>query len=158
MWQNVNAAANFCANKKLNLEEALGWVQTLIDGNVKYFPIYSAKANVLNAMDKKADADAVMKEAINLPDATAGQITNYGRTLITQKRNQDAMVVFETNFKRYPKEVMALMGMARGYSANGDSKKALKFAQDAFKLETNPAAKTNIDGLVKKLEKGESIN
>ena len=39
-----------------------------------------------------------------------------------------------------------------------DNKKALKFAQDAFKLETNAAAKTAIDGLVKKLEKGESIN
>ncbi len=157
-WQNVVSAANFCASKKTNLDEALGWVQSLIDRKVIYYPIYFSKANLLNAMDKKAEADAVMKEAINLPDATAGQITNYGRSLITQKRNQEAMTVFETNYKRYPKEVMAMMGMARGYSAMGDSKKALKFAQEALKAETNPAAKTSIDGMVKKLEKGESIN
>lgn len=157
-WLNGVAAINFCANKKINLEEALGWAQSYLDRNIKYFPIYQAKGNVLAAMDKKVEAEAVMKEAINLPDATAGQISNYGRSLITQTRAKDAMVVFEIGFKRYPTAVAALMGMARGYSANGDSKKALKFAQDALKLETNAAAKTSIDGLIKKLEKGESIN
>ena len=157
-WLNGVAAINFCANKKINLEEALGWAQSYLDRNIKYFPIYQAKGNVLAAMDKKVEAEAVMKEAINLPDATAGQISNYGRSLITQTRAKDAMVVFEIGFKRYPTAVAALMGMARGYSANGDSKKALKFAQDALKLETNAAAKTSIDGLIKKLEKGEPIN
>ncbi len=157
-WQNGVTGINFCASKKLNLEEALGWAQNYIDRSIKYFPIYQAKANVLTAMNKTADADAVMKDAINLPDATSGQISSYGRTLVTQKRAKDAMLVFETAYKRYPTAVAALTGMARGYSANGDTKKALKFAQDALKLETNPAAKTNIEGMIKKLEKGESIN
>jgi tetratricopeptide (TPR) repeat protein len=157
-WQNAVAAANFCAGKKVNLDEAQGWMQSFIDRGVKYFPILAAQGNIQAAMSKKEDADATMKEAINLPDATPGQITNYGRTLITQSRAKDAMVVFETCFKRYPTAPIALTGMARGYSANGDAKKALKFAQDAYKLETNPQVKTTIDGLVKKLEKGESIN
>lgn len=159
-WQNAVAAANFCANKKINLEEALGWTNAFINPprNVKYFPLFNSKGNVLAAMGKKDDADAVMKEAINLPDATAGQIVNYGRTLITQTRPKDAMVVFETGLKRYPTSSAALVGMARGYSANGDNKKALKFAQDALKIEVDPAAKTTIDGIVKKLEKGEAIN
>ena len=50
------------------------------------------------------------------------------------------------------------MGMARARSANGDSKKALKFAQDALRAETNAQAKTQIEDAIKKLEKGESIN
>lgn len=159
-WQNAVAAANFCANKKINLDEALGWVNAFINPprNVKYFPLYNSKGNVLTAMGKKEEADAVMKEAINLPDATAGQIVNYGRNLITQTRPKDAMVVFEAGYKRYPTASVALMGMARGYSANGDNKKALKFAQDALKAETDPAGKATIDGMVKKLEKGEAIN
>ena len=159
-WQNAVAAANFCANNKINLEEALGWVNAFINPprNVKYFPLFNSKGNVLAAMGKKDDADIVMKEAINLPDATIGQIANYGSVLIKQTRPKDAMVVFETGFKRYPTSSVALMGMARGYSANGDIKKALKFAQDALKIETDPAAKTTIDGMVKKLEKGEAIN
>jgi tetratricopeptide (TPR) repeat protein len=158
MWTNGVAAANFCANNKVNLEEALTWVQTYIDRGIKYFPIYNAKGNVLNAMNKTAEADATMKEAINLGDATAGQIVAYGRSLITQKRPKDAMPVFELAYKRYPTVPVALVGMARGYSANGDNKKALKFAQDAAKLETNAANKATIDDLVKKLEKGEAIN
>jgi tetratricopeptide (TPR) repeat protein len=157
-WLNGVGAANFCATKKLNLEEAQGWMQSFIDRGIKYFPIYQAKANVLAAREKKDEADVVMKEAVNLPDATAAQITNYGRTLIGQNRAKEALVVFETAYKRFPTVAVSLVAMARGYSALGDSKKALKFAQDAFKLETNPAAKTTIDGLVKKLEKGESIN
>ncbi|MFN7491877.1 MAG: DUF2911 domain-containing protein [Cyclobacteriaceae bacterium] len=157
-WQNGVAAINFCASKKLNLEEALGWAQNYIDRNIKYFPIYQAKASVLTAMNKAADADGVIKEAILLPDANAGQITSYGRFLISQNKAKEAMSVFETAYKRFPTAVAALTGMARGFSANGDSKKALKFAQEALKAETNPAVKTNIDAMIKKLEKGESIN
>ena len=159
-WQNAVSAANFCAGKKINLEEAMGWLNAFINPprSVKYFPLYASKGNVLGAMSKKDEADAMMKEAINLPDATANQITGYGRLLISQKREKDALPVFETAMKRFPGNSTALIGMARGWSANGDSKKALKFAQDALKAETDPAAKTTIDGLVKKLEKGEAIN
>jgi tetratricopeptide (TPR) repeat protein len=157
-WLNGVAAINFCANKKINLDEALGWAQLYLDRNIKYFPIYQAKGNVLAAMDKKADADAVMNEAINLPDATAAQIVAYGRNLITQKREKEAMPVFEVAFKRYPTVPVAIVGMARGYSANGDHKKTLKFLQDGLKVETVAANKTTIEGLIKKAEKGEGIN
>lgn len=157
-WINGVSAVNFCANKKLNLEEALGWAQGYLDRNIKYFPIYNAKGNVLAAMGKQADADAVMKEAINLPDATVNQIVNYGRTLISQKREKDALPVFEIAFKRFATNSTALTGMARGYSATGDHKKALKFLQDALKAETVAASKTALEGLIKKAEKGESIN
>lgn len=159
-WQNAVSAANWCATKKVNLEEALGWVSAFTNPprNVKYYPLYQSKGNVLAAMGKTAEADAVMKEAINLPDATAQQITGYGRSLLAQKREKDAMVVFETNYKRYPTATAALMGMSRGHAANGDFKKALKFAQDAMKVEQDPGTKTNIDGMIKKLEKGEAIN
>lgn len=157
-WQNGVSAINFCASKKINLEEALGWSQGYIDRNIKYYPIYQAKGNVLNAMNKQAESDALMKEAINLPDATVGQIVAYGRVLISQKREKDSMPVFETALKRFPGNASALVGMSRGYSAIGDNKKALKFMQDALKAETNPAAKVNIESMVKKLEKSEAIN
>src|SRR5258707_481191 len=99
-WQNAVTAANFCATKKANLEEALGWLNSFLNPprSVKYFPLYNSKGNVLTAMGKTSEADALMKEAINLPDATAGQIAGYGRALITQSRAKDAMVVFEVGF------------------------------------------------------------
>lgn len=157
-WLNVVQAANFCATKKLNLEEADKWLQTLIDNNIKYFPVYNSKANVQVAAGKQADADATMQTAINLPDATAGQITNYGRTLITNTKPKEAMAVMQVAYKRYPESSAALAGMSRGYVANGDNKNALKFMQNAYKVETNANVKTQIDGLVKRIEKGENIN
>ncbi len=157
-WLNVVAAANFCTTKKLNLEEALGWVQSLIDRNIKYFPIYNSKGNVLAAMGKQAEADAVMLEAINLPDANPAQITNYGRSLIGQKRNKEALAVFQAGDKKFPGNSITLLGLARGYSAMGDHKQALKYAQAALKAESNAATKTSIEGMIKKLEKGEGIN
>lgn len=159
-WQNAVAAANYCATKKTNLDEALGWINAFTNPprNAKYYPLYQSKGNVLAAMGKQAEADAIMKDAINLGDATAGQMVGYGRLLITQNRPKDAMPVFEAAFKRYPTASVSLMGMARGYVANSDNKKALKFAQDAYKIETDANTKTTIDGLVKRIEKGEDIN
>ena len=159
-WQNAASAAGFCATKKINMEEALGWLNAFINPprSLKYFQLYNTKGNVLSAMGKKEEADAVMKEAINLADATVNQVTNYGKGLITQKREKEALPVFETAMKRFPANATALIGMARGWSANGDNKKALKFAQEALKAETDVAAKSTIDGLIKKIEKGESIN
>lgn len=157
-WQNAVQAANFCANKKMNLEEAQGWVQSFIDRNVKYYPIYQAKANVQAAAGKQADADATMKEAINLPDATANQIMNYGRMLIRQSRAKEAMAIMELANKRFPNNSSALIGMAFAYDANGDKKNALKFAQNALKAEATPQGKAQIEALIAKLQKGESIN
>ena len=41
-------------------------------------------------------------EEYKKPDATVGQITNYGRTLITQKREKDALPVLEGALKKFP--------------------------------------------------------
>jgi hypothetical protein len=68
------------------------------------------------------------------------------------------MVVFEGANKRFPNNSAALLGMAYGYDANGDKKNALKFAQNALKVETTPQGKTTIEAAIKKLEAGESIN
>lgn len=121
-WINGVSAVNFCASKKMNLDEALGWAQNYIDRNIKYYPIYQAKANVLAAMGKQTEADAVMKEALALNDATAAQMVGYGRNLITQKREKEALPVFEAALKKFPGNPTALTGLARGYSATGDHK------------------------------------
>jgi hypothetical protein len=157
-WINGVSAANFCATKKINLPEAEGWMQGFIDRGVKYFPIYNAKANVQAAAGKQAEADATMKEAIALPDATAGQIVNYGRQLIRQSRPKDATAVMDAAAKRFPGNATAMMGQAYAFDANGDKKNALKFAQNAAKTETNAQIKPQFEAAVAKLNKGESIN
>lgn len=157
-WQNVVSAASFCASKKRNLDEALVWVESLINSNLRNFQIYTTKINILAAMGKTDEANLLMDEAINLPDASAQQLTIYGRSLITEGKTKEAFKVFETSYKRYPETSAARMGLARGYSALGDQKKALKFAQSALKVETNERIRISIEGSIKKLEQGEGIN
>ena len=51
-WQNAVAAANFCATKKMNLDEALGWLNAFINPprNIKYFPLFKdRKSTRLNS-------------------------------------------------------------------------------------------------------------
>lgn len=159
-WQNLMSAANWCAARKLNLEEALGWSNRVINQmGQKNFPAYQTKANVLVAMGKQDDANTVLEEAIKFPDANANQINNYGRQLIAQKKADKALEVFKYNAERFPTNTFVVkQGLARGYSAKGDYKTALKYANEALAAAPNPGAKTMIEGLVKKLEAGQDVN
>lgn len=48
--------------------------------------------------------------------------------------------------------------MARGYSAIGDFKKALTYAQKALPQAPNKINKDNLENLVEKLKEGKDIN
>ena len=50
------------------------------------------------------------------------------------------------------------MGLARGYSATGDYKKALDYLKKAEAQAPDPANKGNIDRLIPVLEQGKDIN
>jgi hypothetical protein len=50
------------------------------------------------------------------------------------------------------------MGMARGYSATGNYKKSLEFAQKALAQAPDPVNKLNIENSIKKLQEGKDIN
>ena len=70
-WQN---AAQFCADNKINLEEALQWADKAINGPFRGatiahedFSTLSTKAAVLEAMGRESDADALMEKAMQLP-------------------------------------------------------------------------------------------
>jgi len=157
-WQNWVQAANYCAIKKINLDEAMSWLDTYLNRGLKYYSLLESKSNVLVAMGKQEDAAATMREAIGLSDATVIQIDRYGRALIEQGRFKEALEVFEINLKRYAAHAISRMGMAYGHSAFGDYKKALKFAKDALSVETNSARKAIIESAIKKLEHAQDIN
>jgi tetratricopeptide (TPR) repeat protein len=158
VWQNWVQAANYCASKKINLDEAFSWLENYLNQGLKYFTLLQSKGNVLIAMGRQQEADEIMREAIKLPDASARQITNYGRTLLSQSRAKEAMEVLEFNWKRYSSQSAAAMGMAYGYSATGDFKKAIRFAKDAYANESNSLLKSNIEVAIDMLANGKDIN
>jgi hypothetical protein len=131
------AAAQFCAQNKINLDEALRWADNAISGNFigrEEFSSLQTKAMVLSAMGKDSEADVIMDKAVKLPTATMLDVHQYGRSLITAGKNQKALEIFKFNKQRNPDDKFTThVGLARGYAATGDKKNAIKHWEVAIK-------------------------
>jgi len=132
-YQNWQTAAQFCADHKINLEEALVWANKAISepfrnaaqGREDFFTLRT-KAAVLRAMGRDTEADTVMDKAAGMPDATVMGVHQYGASLITAGKNAKAMEIFKMNRQRHPEDTfVTYVGLARGYTAIGDTKNAI---------------------------------
>ncbi len=161
--QGWATAATYCANNNVNLEEALVWADNAISMpfvGQKTFNNLTTKAAVLRALKRDDEANKVMDEAIRMPGATVFQIHGYGRQLLTQGKKDEAMKVFQYNAETFPNTWPVNVGLARGYSALGEYKKALKHAKLA---QANVPAGDQLNtgsvaSMIEKLGKGEDIN
>jgi hypothetical protein len=153
---NWIAAAQFCAQNKINLEEGLVWAETAVTGQ-RNFNTLSTKAQVLMALGRPADASTVMDEAVKLPDANVQAIHQYGRSLLAGGDSKKALEIFQYNFKTHPEEKFTtFVGLARGYTATGDKKNAIKNWEIAIKnIPDNQKQNLALyEGEVKKLKEG----
>jgi len=158
--RNYATAAAFCARNKINLEEALSWADQAMNaglGGAEDMTTMSTKSDVLRAMGRDAEADALMDKAIKSPTATAMAIHQYARGLLAAGKKEKAMEIFLYNAKAHPEEKFTPnVGLARGYTAMGDKKNAIKYWELAIKnIPDNQ--KQNIafyEGELKKLKDG----
>jgi tetratricopeptide (TPR) repeat protein len=136
-YRNYAAAAQFCAQNKINLNEALTWADQAISMpfiGQEDFSTLQTKAAVLTAMNKTAEADAVMTKAINHPTANVQAVHQYGRSLLGEGKKEKALEVFKLNKQRHPEDTFTTyVGLARGFSAVGDKKNAIKNWELAIK-------------------------
>ena len=86
------------------------------------------------------------------------QLHNYARQLLQQKKTKEALEIFKTNFQKNPNQFTTLMGLTRGYSANGDFKSALKYANQALALAPDTNNKNNVSTMIDKLKAGKDAN
>jgi len=151
-------ATQYCFSKNINLEEALTWSIRAINGfqGQKTFITLRNLATAYEKLNRIPEADSTMAEALTI--ATANQYTAYGRQLITQKRADKAMEVFIASQKRYGDVAGVNNGLMSGYSAKGDFKKAIVYAEKAMAQATGDAAKKQIEGFIAKLKEGKDIN
>ncbi|WP_420150290.1 DUF2911 domain-containing protein [Spirosoma sp.] len=158
-WDAYQQAAAYLADRKTNLEEALRWADYSINGQFvgeKNFNTLSTKARILAMMNRTAEADALMKEA--LPMATMQQTYAYGRQLITQKKPKEALELFQELAKKYPDVFMSNMGLMRAYSAVGDYKTAANWGRKALAQAPDVNNKANIERLLQLLAQGKDVN
>lgn len=158
-WMGWNQAAQWCLQNKVNYEEALKWADSasgpLFGGN-NQFQTLATKAQLLAALNRNEESAAVMKTA--MPLASVTELHQYGRQLIGEKKPQEALAVFKMNAARNPKQFTTYVGLARGYSAVGDYKSALKYAQLALPLAPESLNKGNVEMMIQKLSAGKDIN
>ncbi len=158
IWQSWDQAAQWCVQYNTNLEEALLWTDSSTNGGFggeKSFQAWSTRAQVLQKLGKGAEAAAVMQKA--LPLGSMNDLHQYARQLLGMKLSKMAFDVFKTNFEKYPNEFTTLMGMTRGYSATGDYKNALKYANLALPLAPTQQ-KAGVQNMIDKLKDGKDIN
>ncbi|MEQ9402132.1 MAG: DUF2911 domain-containing protein [Cyclobacteriaceae bacterium] len=161
-FANYQAAANYASGVGAH-DKAIAWADAAISApffGQKNFGTMQTKAGVLRAAGKNDEAFAVMDEAIKLPGANALAIHGYGRQLIAAGEKEKALEVFKYNQKTNKGAWPTNYGLARGYSAVGDYKQALKYLQLAkANVPANDAQNGPIiDQNIEKLKKGEDIN
>jgi tetratricopeptide (TPR) repeat protein len=148
-----STAANYFINKKINLDEALAWSQRA--ASFKSFSTLNTLGTAYTMLNKLKEADSAMNEALVF--ANAGQFLNYGRSLITAKRLDRALEVFNASQKKNGDVLQVNGGFMSYYSAKGDFKKALEYANKALTQAPEPQ-KATINAMIAKLKEGKDIN
>ncbi|MES2881972.1 MAG: DUF2911 domain-containing protein [Bacteroidota bacterium] len=158
--QGLNIAANWSLQNNYGLDKALEWATLAsgpnFPGDPTSFAALTTKANILDKLKRPDEAATVIKAA--LPFGNTGQLQQLGRQLLTAKKSQAAMEVFQFNYNKNPNQFVALVGMARGLSGAGEYAKALEFANKALPLAPNDANKQAVQGMIAKLQEGKVIN
>ncbi len=136
-YQNWITAANFCVQYNINLDEALTWADAAISATFvgeENFNSLQTKANVLYALKRNTEGDATMDIAIKHPTANVAAIHQYARSLLSKGDTKKALEVFKYNQKQHPEDKFTTnVGLARGYTAAGDKKNAIKHWELAIK-------------------------
>lgn len=156
-WPSLVQAATYCLETSHDLNQGLIWADQAINARYigqKNFQTLSTKAAVLTALNKPDEAKVLMTEA--MPLGTLNELHQYGRSLLAQKRNQEAYAVFKTNYDKNPNQFTTNLGMSRALVALGKPKDALPYLQAALPQAPNALNKTNVEAMIKAINEGKS--
>lgn len=151
---NMVQYATYLAEHNTELETALA----NINGAARSMPGLNTalvKAEILEKMGRKQSADSVRLAAIAA--GSAQEVHNYARGLLREGKTQEAYATFQANYKHYPNTYTTCVGMARGCSAVGRTKEALKYANQALPMAPDEANKKAVAEMIGKLKEGKEI-
>lgn len=159
-WQNWVDAASYALQARRTadaLELADAAVNRRFVGQ-ENFQTLSVLAMAQEAAGRTAEAQATREKAINHRTAGPVEIHAYGRQLLNQGKKEEALRIWEMNAKRNPNVWPVNVGLARGYSAVGRYKDALKYAKLAAAQAPDEQNKRVLEAGIKKLEQGKDMN
>jgi hypothetical protein len=153
-WEGWDDAAGYFLANKINLDEALKYEDLSIQAEERYDNVMN-KSHILDAMGRKQDAEVARNKALGM--ANALQLYVYARGLQGEKKQDEAIVVFRSNAKKFPDFWTSHLGMARVYSAQGDFDNAVKEIKLSM-VGAPDANKTALEGYAKRLQAKDDIN
>lgn len=159
-WQNWLAAAQYALQEK-RANDALEFADVAVHRQFvgqENFNTLMTLAQAQEAAGKTAEANVTRDKALNHPTANIFDLHSAGRQLLALGKKEDAMKVWQLNAKRHPNEWPVNVGLARGYSAMGNYKEALKYAKLAVAQAPDEGNKKNLNDAIAKLEAGKDIN
>ena len=153
-WAGYDEAAQWCLDNNYNLEEALKWEETSIQGEPR-FENWETKSRILSAMGKKDDADKALATAFE--KANALQLYVYARGLQRQGNTKRAFELYPQVVKKDPNHWLSHVALSRIDSNKGDFPAAAKEMTQAIGAAPDPN-KPQLEGLLKRLEAKDDIN
>lgn len=159
-WRGWVAASQFCVAQNTHLDLALEWAEIAVSKQFigeANFATLSNKAQVLDKLGRKDEATATMNLAVRHRSAGPLDLHQYGRRLLAEKKEKEALEIFKLSFERNGDQWPVHVGLARGYAANGDPKQALEHARKALTQAPDPVNKAGLEAMVAALEAGKPI-
>jgi hypothetical protein len=154
-WVPPNEAAQYCLTKKIELPEALKWAELSIQ-NEERFENLATKSDILRAMGKTDEADKTWKHATEV--ATPAQLYTYARQLQREKREAEAMTLFEKVVEQSPNDLFGHVANARLKSHAGDYAGAAEEVKKAMPFSPNEAQTQALQSYLDKLKAKQDIN
>ncbi|HEY0155817.1 MAG TPA: DUF2911 domain-containing protein [Thermoanaerobaculia bacterium] len=159
-WQNWVQAAQYALQAK-RPADALEFAEVAVNRQFvgqENFQTLSTLATAQEAAGKIEEAKATREKSLQHRTAGPVEIHQYARQLLTLGKKEEALRVWELNAKRYPGQWPVHVGLARGYSAVGRYKEALKHAKLALAQAPDDINKQSLTAAVAKLEQGKDMN
>lgn len=153
-WEGWDDAAQYFLVNKINLDEALKDEDQSIQVEERYDNVMN-KSKILEAMGRNDDAKTIRAKALNM--ASALQLYVYARQLQGEKKQDEAMAIYQSTAKKFPDYWTTHLGLARVYSAKGDFANAVKEVSLSLK-DAPDANKQALQTYAKRLEAKDDIN
>jgi tetratricopeptide (TPR) repeat protein len=147
-WQGWNGAAAYAMRNKVNLDEALTWVDRSISMQ-ENFTNLRTKAGILEAKGDAKAAAELRDKAMRI--ATEAEINNYGYQLLGAGKIDEAIEIFRKNVKDHPQSWNTYDSLAEAYDRKGEKKLAAENYRKAQGMTKDPDQKKRIAGILAKM-------
>jgi tetratricopeptide (TPR) repeat protein len=132
-WENWVSAVNFCLqNNTGNWEEALQWADNA-NYWIKNYQTLSAKAKVLEKLNRQKEADSAWALALNNTNSSLADLFSYATMQFGRNNKEKANEVYALAEKKYPDLKHQLyFNMARTYWRLNDKSTAMAHYEKAI--------------------------